>query len=455
MVKTRRRIKITPVLVALNILVLFVIVIFYLTRLIIYYNKEHNTDVESNLIVDNIIKKRSYTDMENGLIYDDKTKTYTFKGKVNDNYLEYSGILFRILSVDEDNKIKIVSDENLTILYGNLKNGFTSSNINTWLNKSNNKYSGTFENNLFDSDKLLINTTMCDDKIDDLTKIKCDKKNDQNKIGILSLNDYYVSGGKEGFLNNSDTYFLNTLDSKNFNYYVTNTGEIALDNTNKKALGVRAVMSISGSSEILSGDGSKEKPFKIENHEIKKISDVYVGDLIKYSDMTFKVIDREDGKVKVVQSDVVKENGKVVSKKFGSDNTYSLNKDNVGYYLNNVYYKKLKNNNYIVKNNWPVGQLNTETLSYLDAYKNVLTTNIGMPSLGDMYIEEVKNIFLLSKGIGDNKMIDVISPEGSFFGDLVTSTYNIRPCLYLNSNLDIISGDGSEKSPFVLGVNNG
>ena len=128
---------------------------------------------------------------------------------------------------------------------------------------------------------------------------------------------------------------------------------------------------------------------------------------------------------------------------------------NVGYYLNNVYYKKLKNNNYIVKNNWPVGQLNTETLSYLDTYKNVLTTNIGMPSLGDMYIEEIKNIFLLSKGIGDNKMIDVISPEGSFFGDLVTSTYNIRPCLYLNSNLDIISGDGSEKSPFVLGVNNG
>ena len=72
-------------------------------------------------------------------------------------------------------------------------------------------YGVSFIGNLFDSDKLLINTTMCDDKIDDLTKIKCDKKNDQNKIGILSLNDYYVSGGKEGFLNNSDTYFLNTL----------------------------------------------------------------------------------------------------------------------------------------------------------------------------------------------------------------------------------------------------
>ena len=455
MAKIRRRLKITSVLIALNILVLFVIVIFYLTRLIIYYNKEHNTEVESNLIVDSIIEKRSYTDLDNGLIYDDNTKTYTFKGKVDNNYLEYSGVLFRILSVNENNEVKAVAENILTILYGNLKNGFEKSNINTWLNKSTINHSGIFENNLFDSDKLLINTTMCVDKINDLTKITCNKKNNQNKIGILSLNDYYVSGGKESFLNIGDTYFLNTLNSEGANYYVTSTGDIALDNTNKKALGIRAVITISGSSEIISGDGSKEKPYNIETHDVKKISDAYVGNYVKYSNLTFKIIDRDNDKVKIAQSEVVKENDKVIFKKFGSDNTYSLNKDNVGYYLNNTYYKTLKNNKYIVKNNWPTGQLNSETLNYVDTYKTSLSANVGMLSLGDMYIDEVENIFLLSKGIGDAKMIDVISPEKNLFGDLVTSTYNLRPCLYLNSNLDIISGDGSEKSPFVVGENNG
>lgn len=455
MAKIRRRLKITSVLIALNILVLFVIVIFYLTRLIIYYNKEHNTEVESNLIVDSIIEKRSYTDLDNGLIYDDNTKTYTFKGKVDNNYLEYSGVLFRILSVNENNEVKAVAENILTILYGNLKNGFEKSNINTWLNKSTINHSGIFENNLFDSDKLLINTTMCVDKINDLTKITCNKKNTQNKIGILSLNDYYVSGGKESFLNINDTYFLNTLNSEGANYYVTSTGDIALDNTNKKALGIRAVITISGSSEIISGDGSKEKPYNIETHEVKKISDAYVGNYVEYSNLTFKIIDRDNDKVKIAQSEVVKENDKVIFKKFGSDNTYSLNKDNVGYYLNNTYYKTLINNKYIVKNNWPTGQLNSETLNYVDTYKTSLSANVGMLSLGDMYIDEVENIFLLSKGIGDAKMIDVISPEKNLFGDLVTSTYNLRPCLYLNSNLDIISGDGSEKSPFVVGENNG
>lgn len=455
MVKTRRRLKITPVLVALNILVLFVIVIFYLTRLIIYYNKEHNNDVESNLIVDSIIKKRSYTDLDNGLIYDDESKSYIFKGKTEDNYLEYSGILFRIVSVDKDNKIKVVSENNLTILYGNLKNGFESSNINNWLNKSDKEYSGTFENNLFESDKLLINTTMCNDKIDDLTKIKCDKKNEKNKIGILSLNDYYLSGGKESFLNNGDSYFLNSLSSKNYNYYITNSGEISLDETNKKALGVRAVITISGSSEIIDGDGSKDSPYKIENHDIKKLSNVYVGSFVKYSDMIFKVIDRGENKIKVALNDIVKLNDEAVSMKFGSNNTYSLSKDNVGYYLNNTYYKTLKNNKYIIKSDWPIDDMNSETLNYLDTYNKVINVNIGMLSLGDLYINEVENIFLLSKGVGDNKMIDVISPEGSFFGDLVTSTYNLRPCLYLNDNLDIISGDGSENDPFVLGESNG
>lgn len=455
MAKIRRRLKITSVLIALNILVLFVIVIFYLTRLIIYYNKEHNTEVESNLIVDSIIEKRSYTDLDNGLIYDDNTKTYTFKGKVDNNYLEYSGVLFRILSVNENNEVKAVAENILTILYGNLKNGFEKSNINTWLNKSTINHSGIFENNLFDSDKLLINTTMCVDKINDLTKITCNKKNNQNKIGILSLNDYYVSGGKESFLNINDTYFLNTLNSEGANYYVTSTGDIALDNTNKKALGIRAVITISGSSEIISGDGSKEKPYNIETHDVKKISDAYVGNYVEYSNLTFKIIDRDNDKVKIAQSEVVKENDKVIFKKFGSDNTYSLNKDNVGYYLNNTYYKTLKNNKYIVKNNWPTGQLNSETLNYVDTYKTSLSANVGMLSLGDMYIDEVENIFLLSKGIGDAKMIDVISPEKNLFSDLVTSTYNLRPCLYLNSNLDIISGDGSEKSPFVVGENNG
>lgn len=455
MAKTRKRLKITPVLVALNILVLFVIVIFYLTRLIIYYNKEHNTQEESNLIVDSIIKKRSYTDMNNGLIYDDNTKTYTYKGKVTDNYLEYSGVLFRILSVDADNKIKAVSDNNLTILYGNLKDGFSSSNINTWLNKNTIKNSGVFENNLFDSDKILVNTSICVDKIDDLTKIKCDKVDDKNKIGMLSLNDYYISGGKEGFLNIKDAFFLSTLNSKNFNYYVTSNGEIALDNTNKKALGLRAVITISGSDELISGDGSLESPYKIENHDIVKLSDAYVGDVVKYSDMNFKVIDRNSNGVKVALNDVIKEKNVAVAKKFGSDNTYSLSKDNIGYYLNNNYYKTLKNNKYIVKTNWPIGDINSETLNYTDSYNKTLPAYVGLMSIGDMYINDIGNTFLLSKGIGDTKMIDVISPEKSFYGDLVTSTYNVRPCLYLKSDLNIKSGDGSEKSPFVLGDSNG
>ena len=40
---TRRRLKITPVLVTLNVLVLLLIVAFYGTRMIKYYLKENDT----------------------------------------------------------------------------------------------------------------------------------------------------------------------------------------------------------------------------------------------------------------------------------------------------------------------------------------------------------------------------------------------------------------------------
>ena len=91
----------------------------------------------------------------------------------------------------------------------------------------------------------------------------------------------------------------------------------------------------------------------------------------------------------------------------------------------------------------------------MDRLEKIVTAQEDKISDLPRNINDVKNVFLLSKGIGDNKSIDVISTEGNFYGDLVTSTYNLRPCLYLKSSLDILSGDGSEKSPFVLGENNG
>ena len=61
--KTKKVLKITPILITLNLLVLFTIVGFYTARLIKYYLLENGETADTTVyLVDEIKKKRSYLD---------------------------------------------------------------------------------------------------------------------------------------------------------------------------------------------------------------------------------------------------------------------------------------------------------------------------------------------------------------------------------------------------------
>ena len=168
----RRVLKITPVLVTLNILVLLIIVGFYTTRLIKYYWKENGHRGEDVvLLVEELKKHRSYLDETKGLVFNEEKNIYTYKGEVEDNYLLYSGMMYRILGIDENENMKIVSEDNVTLIYPGFDKGYEKSYVNKWLNSSDEKYSGIYENVLFNAGGLLENTTICLDTIDDTTNI--------------------------------------------------------------------------------------------------------------------------------------------------------------------------------------------------------------------------------------------------------------------------------------------
>ena len=136
---TRRRLKITPVLVTLNVLVLLLIVAFYGTRMIKYYLKENGKSNDKDntvLLVDTVLKKQSYVDLTKGLIFDEEKSEYRYLGDVDDNYLEYSGIVYRIIGIDKDNNIKVISDKSVTMMYSGLEKGYDKSYVNKWLEEN-------------------------------------------------------------------------------------------------------------------------------------------------------------------------------------------------------------------------------------------------------------------------------------------------------------------------------
>lgn len=450
----RRRLKITPVLIALNILVIGVIVIFYGTRFIFYYNKFNGKKTSDGTVslVNEILKKQSYVDLTTGLVFDEENNIYRYKGNVDDNYIEYSGILYRIIGIDNENNVKAVSDNVVTLMYSGLEKGFSKSYVNKWLNKSDVEHSGIYKNTMYGSEEYLSYTYMCNDVIDDLANITCEDNTNDYEMTLLSLYDYANAGGKESYLNNGESFYLSTLDSNKGNYFITESGEVGINKITSKVYGVRPVITFTGNTKLLSGNGTKNEPYRIESHDINNINDVYVGDIIKFNDSTYKVVSKDEKGIRAALNGVLTIDGKEVTRKFSNSNSrLSANSGNLGRYLNVDYYQSMENKDYLDGNYWYVSTQTLNNLDYSKVYDSKTFLRIGILGLSDLFINEVNNVFTVTRGIESDDVILVLNKDGNIYSDLVTSSYNIRPVFNFKNNIEIKSGKGTVDSPYVLG----
>jgi hypothetical protein len=451
----RGKLRVGRVLLCINVLVLAVIIGIYTGRLIKYYKLEHadTGENETSLLVDALRKKRSYVDLTKGLVCDDDTSMCRYKGEVNDNYLTYSGNTYRILGIDSKNNIYAVSEKNVTLMYSGLEHGYNNSYINKWLNMSDKDHSGIFENILFNTE-ILDFTNMCSDKISDVENIECHEINDENRITLLSLYDYKEAGGKSSFLNNGESYYLSTLDENNEVYYITPSGDISVIKNIATVSGVRPVITINYNTELISGKGTKNSPYVIEKHDVKTLADVYVGDYVSFKDVKYRVVNRTEETTKVAGTDVLDDlEGKLLKSFGGTNNKYSKNSKTIGRYLNDEYYKTIEDDN-IVESPWYIGNLELGNLDYANKYTSNVKLKVGMLGLGDMYVNDLKNVLTISRGIESYDVISVITKEGNVYSDSINTEYNVRSSFYLKSTMEVKSGDGSLDKPYVLGVAN-
>ncbi len=452
----RGKLRVGRVLLCINVLVLAVIIGIYTGRLIKYYKLEHanSGENETSLLVDALRKKRSYVDLTKGLVCDDDTSMCKYKGEVNDNYLTYSGNTYRIIGIDSRNNIYAVSEKNVTLMYSGLEHGYNESYINKWLNMSEKDHSGIFENSLFNSE-LLDYTNMCSDNINDVEKIECHEINDSNRITLLSLYDYKEAGGKSSFLNNGESYYLSTLNDNKEVYYITPEGDISVIKDISTISGVRPVITINYNTELLGGKGTSKDPYVIEKHDIKTLADVYVGNYVSFNNVTYKVVNRTEDTTKVAGIAVLADDEGDLLKPFGgSSNIYSTRSKTIGRYLNDEYLKGIENSSYIVESKWYTGNLELGNLDYANKYASSVSAKIGMLSIADMYVQDLKNVLTISRGIESSDVVSVITKEGNVYSDSINNEYNIRSSFYLKSDMKIIEGEGSKDKPYVLGVEN-
>lgn len=404
--------------------------VFFSFRLVYNYMKEQNANslIDNGMLSTKIINNLK---KENYLYNDNK---YILKNLVENNYVSYSGILWRIVSVD-DGKIKLVSDENVTVLpFG--KN-YDESNVIKWLNS-------TFKSNLTQPDLFITEFDSCVNNVDKIEKSDCN--NSKNYVSLLSMNDYIDAGANNSYLNNNTYFWLSALNESE-PWYVFDNGGLKTD-SNNHIYGVRPVI-VLNDIEYIYGNGTKSSPYIISNEPVDTLSEIELGSYIDYSGYTWKVVSKDETSVKVVLSTPLKLNDeeikKIYSKKY---NYYNLNDSTgIAYYLNHTFYNTLKDKKYLKKGDFYIGKFDTYDLEEL--YNEKVNAYVGLLTVGDIFVTQNIDMYLLSS-VTDDNTIPVLNKNNSLFYNFISYESGIKPVIYLDNKVEVKGGMGDENYPFEL-----
>lgn len=404
--------------------------IFFSFRLVYNYMKEQkaNSLIDNGMLSTKIINNLK---KENYLYNDNK---YILKNLVENNYVSYSGILWRIVSVD-DGKIKLVSDENVTVLpFG--KN-YDESNVIKWLNS-------TFKSNLTQPDLFITEFDSCVNNVDKIEKSDCN--NSKNYVSLLSMNDYIDAGANNSYLNNNTYFWLSALNESE-PWYVFDNGGLKTD-SNNHIYGVRPVI-VLNDIEYIYGSGTKSSPYIISNEPVDTLSEIELGSYIDYSGYTWKVVSKDETSVKVVLSTPLKLNDeeikKIYSKKY---NYYNLNDSTgIAYYLNHTFYNTLKDKKHLKKGDFYIGKFDTYDLEEL--YNEKVNAYVGLLTVGDIFVTQNIDMYLLSS-VTDDNTIPILNKNNSLFYNFISYESGIKPVIYLDNKVEVKGGMGDENYPFEL-----
>lgn len=439
------KLKLYQGVILLNILWILLLVCYYSYRLVYFYKEEHKVISETGLLVDNLILEKNITVQDDGL-YHEKER-YIYKGKVDNNYVFYAGLLWRIMSIDQNHNIKLITDEVVTTLpYG--MSGYENSYLHNWLlPKENVKHTGIFLTNLKDYTKYQVKGNTCIDKIDSISNSSC-KSVLKEYAGFISLTEYEEAKGKNGYLNNGTSFFTSSTDSENLAWYIKQDGSVAKESSISGNQGVRPTITLSKNVKLRKGEGSRENPYQIEERTTTKLADSYVGEYVIFENQRYRVIENNNQTVKLVLDGTLKNDIPFDSYNVSFDPT---NYYNIGYDLNHTILDSYRNANLLQDTTFYNGFYNEDTgYDYLKIYTSQVTAKVGLPQIGDYFITNFDHIYTMNPANSEGGTIVTVE-NGKLYADLIQNKKDLRPVISLSGGLKV-TGSGTFKDAFKVGV---
>jgi len=392
------------IFVSISILFLSFMVGFYGSRLVYYYKTENKKNTKDYTLIEYLTTGENL--IKNNLM-EDNNKYYFYKN-IKNNYIYYSGLMYRILYIDKDT-LYVITDECITNLKYGETGTYSDSEIKKWLEE-------IYLNNL------------------DKTYLK------NNEVKLLDRETYGKIGEKESFVINKDFWVLDNNEA----LVITEDGSLTKTSNYKDFLGIKPVIKLKGTTKYIKGNGSINNPYILDNKTTNTTNDLYVGNYLKYKNIDLRVIEKNNDGIKVVTTNPIE--GKYIFSNISNLYKTSYKKD-IGYYLNNEYIKLLDKND-LVNTKWYIGNYELE-------YKNTLNKNInsyvGLLKIGDYFITNIKNTYLITPDINNTNSIYTINDKNALYLQSINEKLNIYPSFTLKNNLNIVSGNGLKNNPYIIG----
>ena len=417
---------------------------------------------------------------DNGSTYDDGVDTF-ITGSNPNNYIWYSGKLWRAVSINNEEKtVKLVTQWNIsTVNYDDDSSAFAGSYMEMWLNDTT---VDGFLCNLRDYENFIVTDSVWDVTENDTSLGAVRRPNGgatvTDAVGLLNIYEYQTSYKgttfSNGYLNNGLMWRTLTPSNSSSLRYVNINGTAGSGNPSN-AYGIRPSINLKSKINIVSGNGTVDNPYRLEGDNDTNLSGTllssrYSGEYVQFGNdenNLYRIVSHEtDGLTKITSAKPLKSSGSFITSTFGSNNIYS-NTSTVGRFLNTDYLTNYVGDSYsnMIEDSttWYLGAVgsgqNYRLAKYTDETGNTLTSSTTIAKVGLLRLGE------LMSGQFDryenNVCFWLVNPYSSYYalavGDLsssantgVWSSYGIKPSLNLKSNVIITSGDGTLQNPFTI-----
>ena len=428
----------------------------------------------SDIVIDNL---------SSGSTYDDGTDTF-ITGEDPNNYIWYSGKLWRAVSVNNEAKTtKLVTQWNISAInYSSGSSAFEGSYMEDWLNDTS---VDGFLGNLRDYENFIVtdakwNATLDATDLGSITRPSDSGTVVTDAVGLLNMYEYQSSnnGSTNGYLNNGLWWWTLTPYSSSSVRFVNRDGGADYNPPSSASYGVRPSINLKSSVRIVDGDGTIDNPYRLNGDNDTNLSGTvlssrYSGEYIKFGNdenNLYRIVSHENGTgTKIASAEPLKSTGTFITMNFGSNSTFSST-NTIGTFLNGEYLTNYVDSTYIDmiedSTTWYLGTVGSgssysyKNAKYTDAIGTAITSNVAEAKVGLLRFGELmsgqfdrygNNTYYWTLTPYSSSNVRFVSINGNAnYNSPSSFSFGVRPSVNLKSSVRIVDGDGTLNSPFEI-----